>query len=175
MSQTLQEQEIKRSELQETLKELAEPFQPSDHETVVKNFGHYQKELTYVAVPSVIRRCNAKLLGRGSLRFIVLTPMNERFRGDDILVDCRLSFVAKDGQEIAYDQCGGGKVTRAESDILMGKQIIVKRGDPIDLGFDMKSAISDAFKKCCTFFGIGLYLYEKEYYLFLTLEETLSL
>src|SRR3990167_163881 len=112
MSQTLQEQEIKRCELQETLKELAEPFRPSDHETVVKNFGHYQKELTYISVPSVIRRCNAKLLGRGSLRFIVLTPMNERFRGDDISVDCRLSFVSKDGQEITYDQCGGGKVTR---------------------------------------------------------------
>lgn len=35
-------------------------------------------------------------------------------------------------------------------------------GKPLDLGFDLKAAASDALKKCATLLGVGLYLYQEE-------------
>ena len=33
---------------------------------------------------------------------------------------------------------------------------------PLDIGFDLKGAATDALKKCASLIGVGLYLYEKE-------------
>ena len=35
-------------------------------------------------------------------------------------------------------------------------------GTPLDIGFDLKGAATDALKKCATLVGVALYLYEKE-------------
>lgn len=35
-------------------------------------------------------------------------------------------------------------------------------GNPMDIGFDLKGAATDSVKKCATFFGIALYLYNHD-------------
>ena len=54
----------------------------------------------------------------------------------------------------------GGGVTRQQ----FGSQKIKRSrssGTPLDIGFDLKGAATDAMKKCATLVGVALYLYEK--------------
>lgn len=56
-----------------------------------------------------------------------------------------------DGQPVVREQFGSQKVKRAR-----------QSGTPLDIGFDLKGATTDALKKCATLIGVGLYLTEKE-------------
>jgi hypothetical protein len=55
-----------------------------------------------------------------------------------------------DGHVVTRQQFGSQKIKRSRSS-----------GTPLDLGFDLKGATTDALKKCATLLGVGLYLSEK--------------
>lgn len=55
----------------------------------------------------------------------------------------------------------GGGITRQQ----FGSQKVKRSrtsGTPLDIGFDLKGAATDAMKKCASLIGVALYLYEKE-------------
>lgn len=157
----------------EFFKKLGDAFDDSCLEIIRK--PGFKRPFTYIKVQDVIRRWNQITDGKGFFSFEVLTPIKDMFFGDDILSLCRLSYTTllplcdtqgkfigwEKGVTKVVEQVGGGKITRATEHI-KGKQgeIIVKAGEPLDLGFDVKAAISDAFKKTSTLYGVGLYLYD---------------
>ena len=52
---------------------------------------------------------------------------------------------------VVRQQFGSQKIRRSRS-----------TGAPLDLGFDLKGASTDAMKKCASLLGVGLYLSRKE-------------
>lgn len=59
--------------------------------------------------------------------------------------------VVLDGRTVVRQQFGSQKIKRSRSS-----------GTPLDIGFDLKGAATDALKKVATLIGVALYLYEKE-------------
>jgi hypothetical protein len=59
--------------------------------------------------------------------------------------------VTVDGRTVTRQQFGSQKVKRSRSS-----------GSPLDIGFDLKGAATDALKKCASLIGVGLYLWKKE-------------
>jgi hypothetical protein len=55
------------------------------------------------------------------------------------------------GTMVVRQQFGSQKVKRSRSS-----------GNPLDIGFDLKGAATDALKKCASLLGVGLYLSKKE-------------
>lgn len=55
-----------------------------------------------------------------------------------------------DGKSVTRQQFGSQKIKRSRS-----------TGAPLDLGFDLKGASTDALKKCASWVGVGLYLSRK--------------
>ena len=55
-----------------------------------------------------------------------------------------------DGRTVTRQQFGSQKIKRSRS-----------TGVPLDLGFDLKGAGTDAMKKCASWLGVGLYLSRK--------------
>jgi hypothetical protein len=58
--------------------------------------------------------------------------------------------VTIDDRTVTRQQFGSQKVKRSRSS-----------GTPLDIGFDLKGAGTDALKKCASLVGVGLYLHEK--------------
>lgn len=56
-----------------------------------------------------------------------------------------------DGRTVTRQQFGSQKIKRSRSS-----------GTPMDIGFDLKGAATDALKKCASLVGVGLYLWKKE-------------
>lgn len=59
--------------------------------------------------------------------------------------------VTLDGRTVNRQQFGSQKVKRSRSS-----------GTPLDIGFDLKGATTDALKKCASLIGVALYLWKKE-------------
>jgi hypothetical protein len=59
--------------------------------------------------------------------------------------------VTLDGRTVVRQQFGSQKVKRSRSS-----------GTPLDIGFDLKGAATDALKKCASLIGVALYLWKKE-------------
>ncbi len=59
--------------------------------------------------------------------------------------------VTIEGRTVSRQQFGSQKVKRSRSS-----------GTPLDIGFDLKGAATDALKKCASLVGVGLYLWKKE-------------
>ena len=59
--------------------------------------------------------------------------------------------VTLDGRTVVRQQFGSQKIKRSRTS-----------GIPLDIGFDLKGAGTDALKKVATLVGVALYLYEKE-------------
>jgi len=59
--------------------------------------------------------------------------------------------VTLDGRTVNRQQFGSQKVKRSRSS-----------GAPLDIGFDLKGAATDALKKCASLIGVALYLWKKE-------------
>ena len=59
--------------------------------------------------------------------------------------------VTLDGRTVHRQQFGSQKVKRSRAS-----------GTPMDIGFDLKGAATDALKKCASLVGVGLYLWKKE-------------
>ena len=56
-----------------------------------------------------------------------------------------------DGKTFTRQQFGSQKIKRSRSS-----------GTPLDVGFDLKGAATDALKKCASLIGVALYLWKKE-------------
>jgi hypothetical protein len=59
--------------------------------------------------------------------------------------------VSLGGRTVTRQQFGSQKVKRSRSS-----------GTPLDIGFDLKGAATDALKKCSSLIGVALYLWKKE-------------
>ena len=105
-------------------------------------------ELTYVTGEQVCSRLN-EVLGVGGWSFRILrhdvnAEADEAWALGEIVAEI-------DGKCVTRQQFGSQKIKRSRSS-----------GVPLDIGFDLKGAATDAMKKCASLLGVGLYLSRKE-------------
>jgi hypothetical protein len=104
--------------------------------------------LTYINGEQVIRRLN-EVLG--------VTGWDFRVIHQDIHAEADEAWVLGeilariDGVQVVKQQYGSQKIRRSRS-----------TGAPLDIGFDLKGAGTDAMKKCAAMLGVGLYLANKD-------------
>jgi recombination DNA repair RAD52 pathway protein len=130
------------------MQQLSEPF-PREMEKVLKKGG---ASLTYIPVSEVITRLN-KVLGIESWSFNILSCERDAIDPDYIVAHVRLMWhtdATRPDNVIVRDGFGGQKIKRT------------KTGDIVDLGDEMKGAVSDALKKAAQTLGVGLYLARSE-------------
>jgi recombination DNA repair RAD52 pathway protein len=124
--------------------QLLEPF-PPEMEKVVSKSG---TKLIYIPVSEVINRLN-KVLGIENWSYSVVN-----FHRDQIDPDYCIAHIVLtaniNGEKVVRDGLGGQKILRT------------RNGDILDLGNDMKGAVSDALKKAAQTLGVGLYLSRSE-------------
>lgn len=117
--------------------QLTEPF-PQEMERSLNKGG---ANLAYIPVSEVINRMN-KILGVENWSF---TVKNWQQLGNSIVA--HISVVATiSGNTVTRDGVGGQKIK------------MTKQGDPVDIGDEVKGAVSDALKKAVQTMGVGLYL-----------------
>jgi len=131
-------------------KELSEPFPPEMERTLTKS----GTQLTYIPVSEVITRLN-KVLGVSSWDFEIKSCERDKLDPDFIVahVTLRVWGLGADDDKNTFcsrDGIGGQKIKRTRA------------GDIVDLGDEMKGAVSDALKKAAQTMGIGLYLARSE-------------
>ena len=129
---------------------LSEPFDPS----VEKQLKKGGASLTYIPVSEVITRLN-RVLGVDMWSYEILSCVRDSLDPDYIVAHVRLTatFVPTNDAPaltVMKDGIGGQKIKRT------------KNGDIVDLGDEMKGAVSDALKKAAQHFGVGLYLARSE-------------
>ena len=105
-------------------------------------------ELTYITGEQVARRLN-EVLGVDGWSFRVLrhdvnAEADEAWALGEIVAEI-------DGKSVTRQQFGSQKIKRSRGS-----------GAPLDLGFDLKGAATDAMKKCASLLGVGLYLSRKQ-------------
>ena len=132
------------------LTQLSEPF-PPEVEKQLKKGG---TSLTYIPISEVITRLN-KVLGVDMWSYQIVMCERDALDPDYIVAHVRLSatFVPTDKAPnivVTKDGIGGQKIKRT------------RNGDILDLGDEMKGAVSDALKKAAQHFGVGLYLARSE-------------
>lgn len=118
---------------------LAEPFPQS-----MLRF-HQGKKLTYVPVAEVIARLN-RVLGTENWSSQVITMWREGDHPDWVMAHVRVTATIN-GISTSRDGVGGQQIKKLRS----GNGVV-------DLGDEYKGAMSDAFKKACQGFGVGLEL-----------------
>lgn len=116
---------------------LAEPF-PQEMERTVQKSG---TRLTYLPVSEIINRMN-RIFGPTGWSHEVISCGRDATEPDWVIAHVRVR--TENGG--SHDGFGGGRVKRT------------KAGDIVDLGDEFKGAVSDALKKACQHFGVGLYL-----------------
>ena len=112
--------------------------QPFDQKYIKQRKGNYGATLDYIETHVVIQRLNDSFDGNWSFEIVEWTQLE-----DEVVV---LGRITADG--ISKQQFGSSKVTRAK-----GSDVSISIGD------DLKSAASDAIKKCATLLGVALHLY----------------
>lgn len=132
------------------LSALSEPFDPS----VEKQLKKGGASLTYIPVSEVITRLN-RVLGVDMWSYHIVSCARDTLDPDYVVAHVRLTatFVPTDNAPaltVVKDGIGGQKIKRT------------KNGDIVDLGDEMKGAVSDALKKAAQHFGVGLYLARSE-------------
>jgi hypothetical protein len=121
---------------------LAAPF---DH-TFTDNRGGVQLE--YITGEQCISRLN-EVLGVAGWSFVVREHgINAEADECWALGEITANF---GGTIVVRQQFGSQKVKRSRAS-----------GNPLDIGFDLKGAGTDALKKCASLLGVGLYLSKKE-------------
>lgn len=124
---------------------LSEPF-PAEMEREVQKGG---ARLIYIPISEVINRMNRIF---GPLGWSQKVNFCSRDEKDPNWVIAHVTVTA----EIIGDN---GLITKASHDGFGGVEVKYKKnGEILDLGNDYKGAVSDAVKKACQHFGIGLYL-----------------
>lgn len=132
--------------MSEIYNRLVEPFAPEMERTLNKG----GTRLTYIPVSEVITRLN-RVFGVGGWSSQIVSCKRDDLDPDYIVASVTLSARVADSDDvtggwISHDGIGGQKIKRTKS------------GDIVDLGDEMKGAVSDALKKAAQQFGIGLYL-----------------
>lgn len=104
-------------------------------------------EVTFISGEQVVSRLN-EVLGVAGWSFRVL-HQEIHAEADEVWA---LGELAADieGRVVTRQQFGSQKIKRSRS-----------TGVPLDLGFDLKGAATDAMKKCASLLGVGLYLSRK--------------
>jgi recombination DNA repair RAD52 pathway protein len=126
--------------------QLTEHF-PREVERQLKKGG---ASLTYIPVSEVITRLN-KVFGVTKWSFEIISCGRDALDPDYIVAHVRITSYLDDALGfITRDGFGGQKIKRT------------KTGDIVDLGDEMKGAVSDALKKAAQTFGVGLYLARTE-------------
>ena len=128
---------------------LAAPFPREVEKTLVKS----GTSLTYIPVSEIITRLN-EVLGIDSWSLNIIRCERDAIDPDYIVAHARLtwhlSHLSDKEPMVIRDGIGGQKIKRS------------KTGEIIDLGDEMKGAVSDALKKAAQSMGIGLYLARRE-------------
>ena len=130
------------------IQQLAEPF-PREVEKTLKKGG---ASLIYIPVSEVITRLN-RVLGIDSWSFNILSCSRDALDPEYIVAHVRLMWhtdPSRPENSVVRDGFGGQKIKRT------------KTGDIVDLGDEMKGAVSDALKKAAQTLGVGLYLARSE-------------
>ena len=104
-------------------------------------------EFTFISGEQVVTRLN-EVLGVAGWSFRILrhdinVEADEAWALGEIVAEI-------DGKSVTRQQFGSQKIKRSRS-----------TGAPLDLGFDLKGASTDAMKKCASLLGVGLYLSRK--------------
>lgn len=132
----------------------ADQFKPNTYELLAAPFDHTFTdvrggvELTYLTGEQVTTRLN-QVLGPAGWSFRVLrhdinVEADEAWALGEIIAEI-------DGKTVTRQQFGSQKIKRSRAS-----------GTPMDIGFDLKGAATDAMKKCASLLGVGLYLSEKK-------------
>lgn len=128
--------------------QLSEPFAPEMEKTLVKS----GVPLTYIPISEVVNRLN-KVLGVSRWDFTIISCQRDAIDSDFITAHVRLTWNPENAKEddkwvepVVKDGIGGQKIKRN------------KKGEIVDLGDEMKGAVSDALKKAAQMLGVGLYL-----------------
>lgn len=142
-----EDQKIERERSAQLMRDLAEPF-PVEMERTVTKSG---VALTYIPVSEVINRLN-RVFGVTGWSSEILRCERDANDPDFVVAHVRLTvFQPQDifsvTTSISRDGIGGQKIKRTRKD-----------NEIIDLGDEMKGAVSDALKKAAQQFGVGLYL-----------------
>lgn len=128
------------------MQQLSEPF-PREMEKILKKGG---ASLTYIPVSEVITRLN-KVLGVDKWSFEIVSCGRDALDPEYIVAHVRMTWYSQEPLGlITRDGIGGQKIKRT------------KTGDIVDLGDEMKGAVSDALKKAAQTLGVGLYLARSE-------------
>lgn len=119
---------------------LSEPF-PVEMEKTLRKGG---VNLTYIPVSEVITRLN-RVIGIENWSSTIVKCDRDALDPDYIVAHVRL-VATIDDKVVSKDGFGGQKIKR------------MKNGEIVDLGDEMKGAVSDALKKAAQQLGVGLYL-----------------
>jgi recombination DNA repair RAD52 pathway protein len=136
------------NKIKEMQNDFNEPF-PKEVERQLKKGG---ASLTYIPVSEVITRLN-KVLGFDGWSYEIIKCERDALDPDFVVAHVRLTVYPANGEQfliVNKDGFGGQKIKRT------------KNGDIVDLGDEMKGAVSDALKKAAQALGIGLYLARSE-------------
>tara|TARA_A100001201_G_scaffold142561_1_gene141116 strand:+ start:1010 stop:1642 length:633 start_codon:yes stop_codon:yes gene_type:complete len=134
----------------DVLSALSEPF-PKEVEKQLRKGG---TSLTYIPVSEVITRLN-KVLGVDMWSYEIISVGRDAIDTDFVTAHVRLTttFVPTNDAPtitVVKDGVGGQKIKRT------------KNGDLVDLGDELKGAVSDALKKAAQHLGVGIYLARSE-------------
>lgn len=116
---------------------LSEPFPPEMERSVMKS----GTRLVYLPISEIINRMN-RIFGPTGWSHEVLSCHRDAIDPEWVVAHVRVSTTYGG----SHDGFGGGRIKRT------------KAGDIVDLGDEFKGAVSDALKKACQHFGVGLYL-----------------
>jgi|TARA_R100000742_G_C4276566_1_gene97732 hypothetical protein len=136
--------------MSEILNSLSEPF-PKEVERQLSKGG---TSLTYIPVSEVITRLN-RVLGVDMWSYEIVHVGRDTIDPEFVTAHVRLvaTFVPTDSAPsltVTKDGVGGQKIKRT------------RNGDIVDLGDELKGAVSDALKKAAQHLGVGIYLARSE-------------
>ena len=112
--------------------------QPFSTEEIKQRDGSFGQTLAYVSGHTVIQRLNDAFESAWSFEIV-----SHEIQKDEVIVLGKLT-----AEGIIKSQFGSSRITRAR-----------ETGEMISLADDLKSAATDALKKCATLLGVGLHLY----------------
>jgi hypothetical protein len=104
--------------------------------------------ITFISGEQVVSRLN-EVLGVEGWSFLILRHEVNAEADEAWALGELVAWIG--GREVRRQQFGSQKIHRSRS-----------TGAPLDLGFDLKGAATDAMKKCASLLGVGLYLSRKE-------------
>ena len=114
---------------------LEQPFGP---EEIKQRDGSFGQTLNYVSGYTVIERLNQAFESLWSFEIT-----SHEIHQDEIVVIGKIT-----AEGIVKSQFGSSRITRTR-----------ETGEVVSLASDLKSAATDALKKCATLLGVGLHLY----------------